>query len=130
MKSTFLIALVAITLSGCTQHDSPVSAAKVVETRPEVSGMSDDDKHRLYSAALATSDSPLDTRLFKDVCQKIGIYDLSGKPTAEYMSFVQTHIHWGMRAENESFRLEINSKEKARKYIVSRLSNELNEAMR
>ena len=84
--------------------------------------MSDDEKHRLYTAALAVSESPLDTKLFGDVCKKIGIYDVNGKQTDKYMSFVQAHIDWVTRSENDHFRQEINSPEKAQHYLTAHLS--------
>jgi hypothetical protein len=81
-----------------------------------------DEKHRLYSAALATSEAPLDTDTFKDVCQRIGIFDASGKPNDQYMAFVSQHVDWGTRPDTNQFRQEINSKDKAREYIKQHLS--------
>jgi hypothetical protein len=83
--------------------------------------LSVDEKHRLYSAALAASDSPLDTDTFKDVCQRIGIFDASGKANDQYMAFVSEHVNWGTRSEAGQFRHEINSKDKAREYIRNHL---------
>jgi hypothetical protein len=124
MKSTLAIALVAISLASCNYRNSRTSAAKAAEAKPELNATSEDEKHRLYSAALAASESPLDTELFSDVCKKIGIYDVKGKPTDRYMPFVQAHIDWGTRPDNERFRQEINSKEKARDYLTRYLSAE------
>jgi hypothetical protein len=84
--------------------------------------LSEDEKHRLYSAALAASESPLDTDTFKDVCQTIGIFDASGKPNDQYMVFVGQHVNWGMKVETDQFRREINSKDKATEYIKEHLS--------
>ena len=83
--------------------------------------MSDDQKHRLYSAALAASDSPMDTRAFADVCRTIGIFDPQGKPNDQYISFVSRHVDWADRTETEEFRREIDSKEKPQAYIAKNL---------
>src|SRR3990172_10312619 len=80
-----------------------------------------DEKHRLYSAALAASESPLDTDLFKDVCKKIGIFDPDGTPNDNYIAFVSEHVDWSLKSETDQFRHEIDSKDKARKYIAEHL---------
>ena len=85
------------------------------------SQLTEDERHRLYSAALAASDSPLDNDLFKDVCRKIEIFDANGRPNENYMAFVSAHVDWGMRSETDQFRQEINSREKARQYISQHL---------
>lgn len=82
---------------------------------------SDDQKHRLYSAALAASDSPMDTRAFADVCRTIGIFDANGKLNDQYMVFIGQHVDWTKRVETEEFRREIDSKEKAQAYIAKYL---------
>ena len=108
VKEILTITLMALALSSsnCGQR---------AESR--VTPLSFDEKHRLYSAALAASESPLDTDTFKDVCQRIGIFDASGKPNEQYMAFVSEHVNWGMKPETEQFRQEINTQEKAREYI-------------
>ena len=83
---------------------------------------SDDQRHRLYAAALAASDSPMDTETFRNVCRTIGIFDQDGKPNDRYMAFVSQHIAWGTNSESEKFRQEINSKAKATEYIKKHLS--------
>src|SRR5438067_1819017 len=80
--------------------------------------LTEDEKHRLYAAALAVSDSPLDSEVFKGVCQRIEIFDASGKPNDKYLGFVSDHIHWSMDAEGTNFRSEINTGQKARDYII------------
>ncbi|HJZ82032.1 MAG TPA: hypothetical protein VKD91_16860 [Pyrinomonadaceae bacterium] len=80
--------------------------------------LSEDEKHRLYAAALSASDAPLESDLFKDVCRKIDIFDASGKPNQKYMGFVSEHIHWSMEPEHEGFWAEINTREKARQYVT------------
>ena len=44
-----------------------------------------------------------------------------GKPNDNYMTFVAAHVDWGMKAEIEQFRREINTREKAREYISKHL---------
>ena len=86
------------------------------------SSLTDDEKHRLYAAALATSDSPLDTDLFKQVCQRIEIFDANNSPNDQYLKFVAQHIDWSMKSATNEFRREIDSKDKARDYISKHLS--------
>jgi hypothetical protein len=82
----------------------------------------DDQKHRLYSAALAASDSPMDTRAFADVCRTLGIFDSRGTPNDHYIGCVSRHVDWANRLETEEFRREIDSKEKAQAYIAKSLT--------
>jgi hypothetical protein len=117
MKSTLAIALVAISFAGCSYRNSRPSAANAAEAKPDQNTMSEDEKHRLYSAALATSESPLDSETFKDVCQKIGIFDRLGQPNDQYMAFVAAHLKWVTGIEAQQFKGEINSKENARAYL-------------
>jgi hypothetical protein len=79
--------------------------------------LNEDDKHRLYSAALAASDAPLDNETFRDVCRQIGIFGNDGRPNGQYMAFVSQHVTWGTTPETDEFRREINSRDKAREYI-------------
>ena len=83
--------------------------------------LSENEKHQLYSAALAAAEAPLESDVFKDVCRKIGIFDAESKPTDNYMTFVSAHVDWAMKSENEQFRAEINSREKAREYVAQHL---------
>jgi hypothetical protein len=122
MKLIVAAALFAISLAGCSHRNSGASVGTPAEAHTDRYSFSEDEKHRLYTAALAVSESPLDTELFSEVCKKIGIYDVKGKPTDKYMSFVQSHIDWVTRSENEQFRQEINSQEKARDYVTAHLS--------
>ena len=124
MKLIVAAALFAISLAGCSLRNSGVSAGTAAEAQFNRNSLSEDEKHRLYTAALAVSESPLDTEVFRDVCKKIGIYDVQGKPTDKYMSFVQAHIDWVTRSESEHFRQEINSQEKARQYLTAHLTSE------
>ena len=83
--------------------------------------MTESDKHRLYAAALAASDSPLDSDVFKQVCQRIEIFDAAGKPNQEYTDFVSKHIKWSAEADAGEFRREIDTRDKARAYVNQHL---------
>ena len=104
----------AALLHGC-------GSGRVMNVSPRSEGISMEEKHRLYSAALAASDAPLDNDLFKTVCKEIGIFDAVGKPNDTYAGFVSEHVSWGTRVESEQFRQEIGSKQKAREYIAQHL---------
>ena len=106
-----LIALLLLT-SSCGRGSAETSRS---------SSLTEDEKHRLYAAALAASESPLDTNLFRQVCTKIDIADTDGKPNDNYLSFVSRHVEWGTKAETDEFRQKINTKEKARAYIDGHL---------
>lgn len=117
MKPSHLlaVALIALVVSGC-------GSASSTTTRNTAGRMSEDERHRLYSAALAASESPLDSDTFKNVCREIGIFDAQGRPNDQYMAFVSAHVNWGVRSETEQFRREINSKDKATEYLKKHLS--------
>ena len=115
MKSFIVAMLIALSLAGCSSKGSTA-------TNAGASRLSEDQKHRLYSAALAASDSPLDSQAFKNVCREIGIFDTHGRPNDQYMAFVSRHIAWSTNSETEEFRQEINSKDKATEYIKKHLS--------
>jgi hypothetical protein len=100
-----------ISMSACTTNYG--TSAERVGT----AGFTENEKHCLYSAALAASESPLESEIFKEVCKKIEIFDAHGNPNDNYMSFVKAHIDWAMKTENEPFKREINTKEKARAYL-------------
>jgi hypothetical protein len=103
--------LIGMWLSACTtSKDTSASGT-------EASVLSDNERHCLYAAALAATESPLESSTFKQVCQKIGVFDLNGKQNENYMGFVQKHVEWAMKAETAAFRQEINSREKARAYL-------------
>ena len=118
MKRIITIALIAFCFSACSSRGAVTrSAPPNGATR-----LTDEEKHRLYSAALAASESPLDNDAFKEVCQRIGICDSNGQPNDQYMAFVSRHVDWATKSETDDFRREINSKEKAREYIRQHLS--------
>jgi hypothetical protein len=117
MKSILAIALIALCLAACSSYGSGSgSGARNDRTR-----FTEDEKHRLYTAALAASDSPLESETFKEVCKAIGIFDPGGAPNDNYLPFVSAHVDWAMKAETEQFKQEINTKEKAREYVSKHL---------
>jgi hypothetical protein len=119
-KLVLAIILAAATLGGCNfRVGADQSPARTAQTSS--ASLSQEEKHRLYSAALAASDFPLDTALFKEVCKKIGIFDADGKANDNYMAFVQEHVAWGIKTETNQFRSEINTKEKAQGYVLKHL---------
>ena len=119
MKLLLAIALVAIALSACSVGNAGGSATTDGKPNAVRNGdsLTKDEKHRLYTAALAASDSPLESEIFKEVCKTIGIFDAGGTPNDNYLPFVSAHVDWAMKTETEQFKREINTKEKAREYI-------------
>ena len=75
------------------------------------SAMSDDDKHKLYQAALMTGDPELVRR----VSVKLDLMDDDYTPGDNYQSFVTAHVSWVIR--NSEFASTINTPEKARTYV-------------
>ena len=118
MKPVLAILLLAVASSAFSCGRNSTAATSAARTGGT---LTEDEKHRLYSAALAASDSPLDSDVFKDACRKIEIFDNDGKPNEKYMTFVTAHVDWSMRPQGGEFRHEINTKEKARAYLDSHL---------
>ena len=112
MRAVLTITLLTLCFSACNSC-APSSAV----LQSNAARFTEDEKHRLYSAALAASESPVDTDTLKDVCRSIGIFDAHGQPNDQYMVFVSQHVDWANRRETKEFRREIDSKEKARAYI-------------
>ncbi len=75
------------------------------------SSMSDDDKHKLYQAAIQTGDQ----ELIRRVSVKIGLMDEDYTPGVNYQSFISEHVEWVMK--NTDFIGSVNSPEKARAYV-------------
>jgi hypothetical protein len=114
MKTIIAATLMAICLSACSSVDTQRVGASTRQ-------LTEDQKHRLYSAALGASELPLETELFREVCREIGIFDVEGKPNDQYMSFVARHVDWATNIENKQFRREIDSREKAETYVRAHL---------
>jgi len=76
------------------------------------SSISDDDKHKLYQAAVMTGDQELVRR----VTVKLGLTNEDFTPSGdEYEKFLAEHVGWVIR--NGSFIQSINTAEKARTYV-------------
>ena len=73
--------------------------------------MSDDDKHKLYQAALMTADS----ELLRRVEVKLGLREDDFTIGDTYQAFVTEHVSWAIR--NTDFASEVNTTEKARAYV-------------
>lgn len=75
------------------------------------SSLSDDDKHKLYQAALVVGEQ----ELLRRVSVKIGIMEDDYTPGDNYQAFVVEQVSWAIR--NTEFIKSINTAEKARAYI-------------
>ncbi len=80
-------------------------------TSASASSLSDDDKHKLYQAALMTGDD----ELLRRVSAKLGLLNEDYTHGDKYEEFVTDHAGWVIR--NLSFISSINSTEKARAYV-------------
>jgi hypothetical protein len=116
MKVFLTTVLIGLCLTGCSLFVDHSRA-----TGKTTSRLSEDEKHRLYTAALAASDSPLENDTFKEVCQRIGIFNAGGAPNDVYLPFVSAHVDWAMKGESEQFKQEIRTKERAREYLHNHL---------
>jgi hypothetical protein len=75
------------------------------------SSMSDDDKHKLYQAALQSGDA----ELLRRVEVKLGLREDDYTAGEKYQAFVIEHVTWAYR--NTDFGQSINTPEKARAYV-------------
>jgi hypothetical protein len=103
--------LIGMSMSACTSSSGTSTATA------GTASLTEDETHRLFAAALAASEFPLDSEIFIEVCNKIGIFDAHGNPNDNYMGFVTAHLEWAMKTENQPFKREINTQEKASKYL-------------
>jgi hypothetical protein len=114
LKSVLIAALIGtsltISLSACT-------SSSATSARAGTAGLTAEEKHRLYAAALAASESPLESATFKEVCRRIGIFDADGNRNDLYLQFVTAHLEWAMKTETQPFKREINTREQAREYL-------------
>jgi len=120
----FILAIVImVTLSGCgVSGNSPASTRTASDARAGhargVLPLTEDEKQRLYTAALIATGSQLQTELFQAVCQQIGIMNADGIPNENYTRFVsEDRWRWIKKPEAEQFRQAINTKEKAQAYL-------------
>ena len=86
-------------------------------TSTSASSLSEDDKHKLYQAALMTGDD----ELLRRVSVKLGIMNEDSTHGDKYEQFVTDHAGWVIR--NLGFISSINSAEKARAYVDQNFPN-------
>ena len=79
--------------------------------------LSDDDKHKLYQAAIMSGDR----ELLQRVSVNLGLMDEDSSPRANYEEFISGHVGWVLR--NTDFIRSINTAEKARAYVDANLPN-------
>src|ERR1051326_4737654 len=127
MKLTLAIIVMTAALLACGvgRHSSatPPAAtdAKTDKAHP-AAALTEDEKHRLYAAALVATDSQLQTELYQKVCQKIGIMNTDSIPNDTYRRFVsEARLQWIRKPEAEEFKREINTREKAQEYLNKHL---------
>ena len=94
-----------------TNRNDNDNASNSNSSSSSTSSMSDDDKHKLYQAALRVGDQ----ELLRRVSVKIGIMDDDFTPGDNYQAFVVEQVSWAIR--NTDFTKTINTPEKARAYI-------------
>lgn len=75
------------------------------------SSLSDDDKHKLYQAAIQSGDA----QLLQRVEVKLGLREDDYTIGNNYENFVAEHVTWLFR--NNEFRQSIDTAEKARAYV-------------
>lgn len=103
-KSTIIALLIGLSLFGaaCSKGESAGAS------------MSDDDKHKLYQAAVTTS---FETAM--EVAKKLGLTDSDGKPTPAFRQFNVEHSAW--LNKNPSFMPptpdQAADKKKAKEYV-------------
>ncbi len=90
-------------------YNSSTSASPSTST--SASSLSDEDKHKLYQAALMTGDQ----ELLRRVSVAIGVMDADYTPGDKYSDFVVEHAGWVIR--NTDFISSLNTPEKARAYV-------------
>ena len=93
------------------------SSSSSTNSSSSASSMSDDDKHKLYQAAMMTGDS----ELLRRVSVKLGLMDDDYTPGAGYNSFVASHVTWAIR--NSQFIQSLDTPAKARDYVDQNIPN-------
>lgn len=96
-------------------NDNSSSSSSSSSRSSDASSLSDDDKHKLYQAALMTADQQVVQR----VSVKLGLLNEDFTPGAEWEEFITNHVGWVLR--NSSFIQSINTEEKAREYLNENL---------
>lgn len=127
MKPILAIVVMTATLSACgvgshSGTSSTTASDAKTDTAHRAASLTEDEKHRLYTAALVATDSQLQTELFQQVCQRIGIMNADGIPNENYTGFVsEERLQWIRKPEAAEFKREINTREKAREYLNKHL---------
>ena len=128
MKPILPIVLMTAAWSACgvgNHSGAPTAAASDARTDKahRAISLTEDEKHRLYTAALVATDSQLQTELFQAVCKQIGIMNADGIPNENYTRFIsEERLQWMLKPEVERFKREINTREKAQEYLSKHLS--------
>jgi hypothetical protein len=92
-------------------NSSPSPSSSSPSSNSSSSSMADDDKHKLFQAALITGDADLIRR----VNVKLGIVNEDFTLGTNYQEFLSAHADWARN--NTSFILEVSSPEKGRAYV-------------
>jgi hypothetical protein len=100
---------------------SACSGGSGTSAKSGTAGLTEEEKHRLYAAALGASEVPLESETFTKVCRKIGVFDDHGNQNDKYLEFVSAHLEWAMKPETRAFKREIDTREKAGDYINKHL---------
>jgi len=77
--------------------------------------LSNDDKHKLYQAAI----NARDVKLLQQVTEAIGLTDAKGSRTPAFDPFIKEHPDWA--AKNFDFVKENLDPDKAKEYVQSHL---------
>jgi len=129
MKRFLNMAWFAIALTACNSKDNPDSSttARTADTPRDTNRstvpVSEDEKHRLYTAALIAAGEPAaDTKILQEVFRKIGIADSDDNFTDAYFPFISAHGEWTQKPETRQFAQEIDTHEKATEYLNRHLT--------
>ncbi|HEX8890756.1 MAG TPA: hypothetical protein VF779_16520 [Pyrinomonadaceae bacterium] len=77
--------------------------------------LSNDDKHKLYQAAI----NARDVKLLQQVTEAIGLSDAKGSKTPAFDPFIKEHTEWS--SKNFDFVKENLDPDKAKEYVQSHL---------
>ena len=99
------------TVRNSSSNDNENSSSPSSSSSTSAASMSEDDKHKLYQAAIMTGD----TELGKRVSIKLGLLNDDNTPTEYYEQFITGHIEWAPR--NLKFIQSIGTPDKARAYV-------------
>ena len=100
-----------------TNTNDNSSSNSSTNSSSSAASMTDDDKHKLYQAAMMTGDP----ELLRRVSVKLGLMDDDYTPGDEYNSFVASHVTWAIR--NTDFIQSLDSPAKARDYVNQNIPN-------